>query len=185
MALAVSMIALRQPLVIASAKQPGGFTRAQTKLAQTNLLCLVSDLYMGSDDYQAESAQVVAAKAGAQAGVGKAGVVGLQARAATAVAHLGAREDGPNEDFVSLLAFKDYAMATFTVLISSAVVEGFFSQFAGMQDKTRNTLSDLTWSWSMWTRTAAPINEDVAHAFEHAPVLKDDARKGRLPWAFK
>ena len=140
---------------------------------------------MGSDDYQAEAAQVVAAKAGAQAGVGKAGVVGLQARAATAVAHLGAREDGPNEDFVSLLAFKDYAMATFTVLISSAVVEGFFSQFAGMKDKTRNALSDLTWSWSMWTRTAAPINDDVAHAFEHAPVLKDDARKGRLPWAFK
>ena len=92
---------------------------------------------MGSDDYQAEAAQVVAAKAGAQAGVGKAGVVGLQARAATAVAHLGAREDGPNEDFVSLPAFKDYAMATFTVLISSAVVEGFFSQFAGMQDKKR------------------------------------------------
>ena len=79
------------------AKQPGGFTRAQTKLAQQNLLCLVSDLYMGSDDYQAEAAQVVAAKAGAQAGVGKAGVVGLQARAATAVAHLGAREDGPND----------------------------------------------------------------------------------------
>ena len=43
---------------------------------------------MGSDDYQAEVAQVVAAKAGAQAGVGKAGVVGLQARAATSVAHL-------------------------------------------------------------------------------------------------
>ena len=37
-------------------------------------------------------------------------------------------------------------------------------QFAGMKDKTRNALSGLTWSWSMWTRTAAPINDDVAHA---------------------
>ena len=80
-----------------------------------------------------------------------------------------------------------------------------FQSICRMKDKTRNTLSDLTWSWSMWTRTAAPINDDVAHAapinhdvahaapinedvalaFEHAPVLKDDARKGRLPWAFK
>ena len=61
----------------------------------------------------------------------EAGVNGaaLKARADALATNLKAREDGPDQDYASFPVFKDYAMASFTVLISSAVVEGFFSQF--------------------------------------------------------
>jgi len=109
----------------------------------------------------------------------------MQAEQRTALGPENRAEDGPDQDYASFPVFKDYAMASFTVLISSAVVEGFFSQFAGMKDKTRNLMADQTWSWSMWTRMAVPINSEPAEGFDLQPKLKDDARKDRLDWTYK
>ena len=156
----------------------GGLSRSQLRLAQQNLLCFVSDLWLGSDGYQIAEARVAAAHAAAQAADGVNGAA-LKARADALATNLKAREDGPDQDYASFPVFKDYAMASFTVLISSAVVEGFFSQFAGMKDKTRNLMADQTWSWSMWTRMAVPINSEAAEGFDLEPKLKDDARKDR------
>ena len=139
---------------------------------------------MGSDGYQIAEARAAAAHASAQAADG-ANRAALKARADALAADLKAREDGPDQDYASFSVFKDYAMASFTVLISSAVVEGFFSQFAGMKDKTRNLMADQTWSWSMWTRMAVPINSEPAEGFDLQPKLKDDARKDRLDWTYK
>ena len=162
----------------------GGLSRSQLRLAQQNLLCFVSDLWLGSDGYQIAEARVAAAHAAAQAADGVNGAA-LKARADALATNLKAREDGPDQDYASFSVFKDYAMASFTVLISSAVVEGFFSQFAGMKDKTRNLMADQTWSWSMWTRMAVPINSEAAEGFDLEPKLKDDARKDRLDWTYK
>ena len=167
-----------------AADREGGLSRSQLRLAQQNLLCFVSDLWLGSDGYQIAEARVAAAHAAAQAADGVNGAA-LKARADALATNLKAREDGPDQDYASFPVFKDYAMASFTVLISSAVVEGFFSQFAGMKDKTRNLMADQTWSWSMWTRMAVPINSEAAEGFDLEPKLKDDARKDRLDWTYK
>ena len=40
--------------------------------------------------------------------------------------------------------FKAYAMATFVVLVSSAIIEGMFSEFSGLKTNERSSMSDST-----------------------------------------
>ena len=135
-----------------------GLSKRDYRLARDNLLCLISELYFGNSEYQKAVAE------------------------GTSAADLEKRTDGPDARFLKLPAFLAFAKATFTVLVSSAVVEGFFSEFAGLKDKTRNALDDETCASSMKTRTAARVNDDPTVGFCPDPVLEDEARNGRLGW---
>ena len=135
-----------------------GLSQRHGRLARDNLLCLISELYFGDKEYQ------------------KAVVEG------TSAADLKKRTDGPDERFLKLPGFLEFAKATFCVLVSSAVVEGFFSEFAGLKNANRNTMNDETCASCMKTRGASHVNGDPTVAFCPEPVLEDKARDGRLGW---
>lgn len=164
-----------------------GFDHRQLRLAKQNLLCLISELYLGHDEYRVAidgAAHVAAADVKSAAAEITSQVLANAAAAATKAREgiAARRADGSDPRFVKLRAFKAFAMATFVVLISSAIIEGFFSQFAGLKTRTRNAMHDATVSDCMSTRVAEQVNGDPALAFNSDPLLADNARKGRLSW---
>ena len=164
-----------------------GFDHRQLRLAKQNLLCLISELYLGHDEYRVAidgAAHAAAADVKSAAAEITSQVLANAAAAATKAREgiAARRADGPDPRFVKLRAFKAFAMATFVVLISSAIIEGFFSQFAGLKTRTRNAMHDATVSDCMSTRVAEQVNGDPALAFNSDPLLADNARKGRLSW---
>ena len=92
------------------------------------------------------------------------------------------RDSGPCAEFLQLPMFKKYAMATFLVMISSAIMEGKFSEFLGLKSMHRSSMFDSTASSCLCTRVAKPLHADPAMAFNPNPELADMARKHRLEW---
>ena len=73
-------------------------------------------------------------------------------------------------EYVQLAVFKKYAMATFLVLISSAIIEGKFSEFLGLKSTHRSRMCDSNVSSCLSTRVAMPVHADPAMAFNPDPV---------------
>eukprot|EP01043_Picozoa_sp_COSAG02_P079945 COSAG02_NODE_18761_length_920_cov_2.521315_1_plen_183_part_00 len=146
------------------------------RLARENLLCLLSELYTGTDEYR-DAIEEAVAKVKQRAGYTNGDIATAKEEVDKRL-----RDSGPCSAFVQLPMFKAYAMATFVVLISSAIIEGMFSEFAGLKTNHRNQMSDSTTSCCMSTRVAQPIYADPAVAFNPNPVLADQARKHRLDW---
>jgi len=150
--------------------------RREFRLAQENLLCLLSELYVGSDKYRDAMEEAVAMVKQ------KEGYTQADIKTAQEQVDRQLPDDGPCKKFVQLPMFKAYAMATFVVLVSSAIIEGMFSEFSGLKTNERSSMLDSTVSSCMSTRVAKPMHADPALAFNPDPELADMARKHRLHW---
>ena len=140
------------------------------------VLCLLSELYLGTDEYRNAMEEAVEEVKRSNGYTAK-DIANAQARVDRRL-----RDDGPCAEFLQLPMFKKYAMATFLVLISSAIIEGKFSEFLGLKSTHRSSMCDSNVSSCLSTRVAKPVHDDPAKAFNPDPELADMAREHRLDW---